>query len=451
VEHDADEIWRNTEAVVAACMESAAVDASAVAAVGITNQRETTVAWDRDGRVLAPAIVWQDTRTAALCRELGGDAGADRFRGATGLPLASYFSGPKMRWLLDHAPGVAEAADGGDLRFGTMDSWLLWKLTGRHATDVTNAGRTMLMGLESLEWEDGLIDAFGVPRGSLPEIVPSIGAVGLVQSGPLAGVPVTGILGDQQAALFGQGCFAPGDAKNTYGTGCFMLLNTGPEPVASTRGLLTTVAYKAGSEPARYALEGSVAVAGSAVQWLRDNLGLIDSAAEIEDLAKSVPDNGDVYFVPAFSGLFAPHWRTDARGLIAGLTSFSRSGHIARAVLEAVAYQTRDVLEAMEADSGLDLTALRVDGGMVANEMLMQFQADLLGVPVIRPAISETTVLGAAYAAGIAVGYWDGIDDVSERWAEDRSFEPAMADGTKRKLLDGWEKALERSLGWVEA
>jgi glycerol kinase len=451
VEHDADEIWRNTEAVVAACMESAAVDASAVAAVGITNQRETTVAWDRDGRVLAPAIVWQDTRTAALCRELGGDAGADRFRGATGLPLASYFSGPKMRWLLDHAPGVAEAADGGDLRFGTMDSWLLWKLTGRHATDVTNAGRTMLMGLESLEWEDGLIDAFGVPRGSLPEIVPSIGAVGLVQSGPLAGVPVTGILGDQQAALFGQGCFAPGDAKNTYGTGCFMLLNTGPEPVASTRGLLTTVAYKAGSEPARYALEGSVAVAGSAVQWLRDNLGLIDSAAEIEDLAKTVPDNGDVYFVPAFSGLFAPHWRTDARGLIAGLTSFSRSGHIARAVLEAVAYQTRDVLEAMEADSGLDLTALRVDGGMVANEMLMQFQADLLGVPVIRPAISETTVLGAAYAAGIAVGYWDGIDDVSERWAEDRRFEPAMADGTKRKLLDGWEKALERSLGWVEA
>ncbi len=450
VEHDPDEIWRNTEAVVASCLEQAGVAASSIAALGITNQRETTVAWDGDGRVLAPAIVWQDTRTAQLCRDLAADGGPDRFRARTGLPLSTYFSAPKMRWLLDHSAGVSDAMGRESLRFGTIDSWLVWKLTGRHVTDVTNAGRTMLMDLRSLDWGDDLVASFGIARDSLPEIVASVGRVGDVRSGPLAGVPVAGILGDQQAALFGQGCFTPGDAKSTYGTGCFLLLNTGTVAVPSLRGLLTTVAYQVGTEPARYALEGSVAIAGAAVQWLRDNLGLIQSAAEIESLARTVDDNGDVYFVPAFSGLFAPHWRADARGVIAGLTRYSRSGHIARATLEAVAYQTREVLEAMEADSGLELSVLKVDGGMVGNEMLMQFQADLLDVPVIRPAITETTVLGAAYAAGLAVGFWEDMEDVTRHWEEDSRFVPKMQESQRVELITGWEKALTRSLGWVK-
>jgi glycerol kinase len=450
VEHDPGEIWSNTQTVLESCLDQLNLDSSAIVALGITNQRETTVAWDEDGTALSPAIVWQDTRTARECSRLGGDVGADRFRSATGLPLATYFSGPKMRWLLDHNDEVAAAAERGSLRLGTIDSWLAWNLTGRHLTDVTNASRTMLMGLESLAWDDGLLGAFGVPRSALPTIVPSIGTAATVQSGPLTGVPLAGILGDQQAALFGQGCFTAGSAKNTYGTGCFMLLNTGESAVASEHGLLTTVAYQAAAEPARYALEGSVAVAGAAVQWLRDNLGMIASAPEVEELASTVDDNGDVYFVPAFSGLFAPHWRPDARGLLAGLTRFSRSGHIARAVLEAVAYQTQEVLAAMEADSGLRLSELKVDGGMVGNEVLMQFQADLLDIPVVRPTNTETTVLGAAYAAGLAVGFWDGMDEVTRRWEEDRRFDPAMDDPTRRHLQEGWAKALERSLGWVE-
>ena len=449
VEHDPDEIWRNTQAVIAACMKEADSDASEVAAIGITNQRETTVAWDDQGP-LAPAIVWQDVRTAGLCRQMEAGEGPDRFRTATGLPLATYFAGPKMRWLLDNISDVAAASGRETLRFGTMDSWLLWKLTGRHVTDVTNASRTMLMGLDSLEWEQDLLDAFGVPRSSLPEIVSSVCSLGPVIAGPLAGVPVAGILGDQQAALFGHGGFSPGDIKNTYGTGGFMLLNTGTQPVSSTHGLLTTVAYKAGSDAANYALEGSVAVAGAGVQWLRDNLGLIESAADVEALAETVADNGDVYFVPAFSGLFAPHWRPDARGVIAGLTRFTASGHIARAVLESVGFQTHDVLEAMRADSGLRIGALKVDGGMVENDLLMQFQADLLGLPVIRPEVTETTVVGAAFAAGLAVGFWKDPTDVSRRWREERRFEPAMTDDHRQGLLRGWEKALDRSLNWVE-
>ena len=450
VEHDADEIWRNIEKLIADCLGDAGVDGSTVAALGISNQRETTVAWEDSGRVIAPAIVWQDTRTADLCRELGAGFGPDRFRDRTGLPLATYFSGPKMRWLLDNHSAVSAAADRGSLNFGTIDSWLVWNLTGRHVTDATNASRTMLMGIESLEWDQELLEAFGIPLAALPEIVPSIAVVGDTRSGPLHGVPVAGILGDQQAALFGQGGWKTGDAKNTYGTGCFMLLNTGTNPVRSANGLLTTVAYQSANAPAQYALEGSVAVAGAAVHWLRDNLGLIESDSQIEDLALSVDDNGDVYFVPAFSGLFAPHWRPDARGLIAGLTRFSRAGHIARAVLESVAYQTSDVLDAMAADSGFRLDELRVDGGMVENNTLMQLQADLLDVPVVRPANTETTLLGAAYAAGLAVGFWSGRDEVAALSTEGRRFEPAMPDATRQRLFAGWAKALDRSFGWIE-
>ena len=396
VEHDAAEIWANTEFVVEEALMHAGIGRDSLAAVGITNQRETTLVWDpQTGEPLAPAIVWQDTRTDELCKQLEGEEGPDRFRATTGLPLATYFSGPKLRWLLDHVEGLRERAASGGAVFGTMDAWITFKLTGRHATDVTNASRTLLMSLESLEWDDDLVAALDVPRGMLPEIVPSVGHVGHCR-GVLEGVRLAGILGDQQAAMFGQACFANGDAKNTYGTGCFMLLNTGSRLIQSQHGLLTTVAYQVGTGKPRYALEGSVAIAGAGVQWLRDNLGIIEEAPDVEPLAAGVEDNGDVYFVPAFSGLFAPYWRSDARGVVTGLTRFANAGHLARAVLESTAYQTRDVLAAMEADAGIELSSLKVDGGMVGNELLMQFQADVLGVPVIVPEVTETTVLGAA-------------------------------------------------------
>lgn len=450
VEHDAAEIWRNTEEVIATALTDAGITASDLSAVGLTNQRETTLVWDAEsGEPLAPAIVWQDTRTADLCKELGGEEGTDRFRAKTGLPLATYFAGPKLRWLLDNVAGLRDRATAGEVRFGTMDSWVMWHLVGDHVTDVTNASRTMLMDLETLDWDEELLTALDIPRSVLPRIVPSIGLIGRGR-GVLAGVPVAGILGDQQAAMFGQACFNPGDAKNTYGTGCFMLLNTGTQAVASTKGLLTTVAYQVAGGKARYALEGSVAIAGSGVQWLRDQMRIIDEAPDVEPLAASVADNGDVYFVPAFSGLFAPYWRSDARGIIAGLTRFSEAGHIARAVLEAVAYQSRDVLEAMEADSGVAMSELKVDGGMVVNDLLMQFQADILDVDVVRPTIIETTVLGAAYAAGLATGFWSGIDELRRHWAEDRRYTPSMKESQRSDLYASWGKAVDKSLGWLE-
>jgi glycerol kinase len=449
VEHDALEIWQRTEQVIAFALQKADIAAADLSAVGITNQRETTVLWDAaSGMPVAPAIVWQDTRTDGLVRELGGAIGQDRFRIETGLPLATYFSGPKARWLIDHH-GLRDRAEAGEILFGTIDTWLIWKLTGRHVTDVTNASRTMLMNLASLDWDEDLCDAVGVPRAMLPEIVPSVATYGAAQ-GVLEGVMIAGDLGDQQAALFGQTCFAPGSAKNTYGTGCFMLLNTGTAKVPSDHGLLTTVAYQVEGEAPIFALEGSVAIAGAGVQWLRDNLGIISGADEVEELASSVADNGDVYFVPAFSGLFAPHWRADARGVIAGLTRFADKRHIARAVLESVAYQTRDVLQAMEADSGERLATLYVDGGMVANDLLMQFQADILDVPVARPLHIETTALGAAYAAGLAVGYFDGLDHLRSLWSEDRRWEPAMEAGERDRLYASWGKAVRRTLDWVE-
>ncbi|MDX2344628.1 MAG: glycerol kinase GlpK [Acidimicrobiia bacterium] len=450
VEHDASEIWANIEEVVAAALANAGLDRADLSAVGLTNQRETTLVWDKNtGEPVAPAIVWQDTRTDALCRELGGDEGADRFRAKTGLPLATYFAGPKLRWLLDNVEGLRERAVAGDVLFGTMDSWVMWKLTGEHVTDVTNASRTMLMDIDTLEWDDEIVSIFDIPKAMLPRIVPSIGLVGRGR-GVLEGIPVAGILGDQQAAMFGQACFSAGEAKNTYGTGCFMLLNTGTQAVASTKGLLTTVAYQVANGKPRYALEGSVAIAGSGVQWLRDQMRMIEEAPDVEPLAASVEDNGDVYFVPAFSGLFAPYWRSDARGVIAGLTRFSEAGHVARAVLESVAYQSRDVLEAMEADSGVLMNELKVDGGMVVNELLMQFQADILDVDVVRPVIIETTVLGAAYAAGLATGYWSGIDELRTHWSEDRRFVADMDPEHRDSLYSSWNKAVAKSLDWVE-
>ena len=450
VEHDASEIWANIEEVIGAALAQAGITAVDLAAVGLTNQRETTVVWDAaSGEPLAPTIVWQDTRTAELCRQLEGEEGADRFRAKTGLPLATYFAGPKLRWLLDNVPGLRSRAEAGEVRFGTIDAWVMWNLVGEHVTDVTNASRTMLMDLETLDWDDEILATFGIPKSLLPEIVPSIGLIGRGR-GVLAGVPVAGILGDQQAAMFGQACFNPGDAKNTYGTGCFLLLNTGTQAVASTKGLLTTVAYQIASGKARYALEGSVAIAGSGVQWLRDQMKIINDAPEVEALANSVADNGDVYFVPAFSGLFAPYWRSDARGVIAGLTRFSESGHLARAVLEAVAYQSRDVLEAMEADAGVEMSELKVDGGMVVNDLLMQFQADILDVDVVRPMVIETTVLGAAYAAGLATGFWSGIDELREHWEEGQRFTSAMEEDRRADLYASWQKAVDRSLGWVD-
>jgi len=443
VEHDPDEILTNVRAAIEAALRGASLTAADLAAVGITNQRETTVLWDRrTGRPVHNALVWQDTRVEPLVAEFSRDGGQDRFRDRTGLPLASYFSGLKLRWLLDHV----NRAD--DLAFGTIDTWLMWHLTGLHVTDVTNASRTQLMNLETLDWDRTLLDAFGIPRSVLPRIVPS-SAVYAEGLGLLAGVPVAGILGDQQAALMGQACFEPGEAKNTYGTGCFLLMHTGFSPMPSKHGLLTTVAAKLGDAPATYALEGSVAIAGALVQWLRDNLGIIRSSAEVEALAASVPDNGDVYFVPAFSGLYAPHWRADARGIIAGLTRFATAGHIARAALEAVAYQTIEVVRAMERDSGVALRSLRVDGGMIANQLLMRFQADMLNMPVVRPRVLETTALGAAYAAGLAVGYWKGLDDLRANWRVAQTWTPEMDADRRDVLTKAWEKAVERSMGWA--
>ncbi len=449
VEHDASEIWARTVDVIDGALSSAGLTGTDIDAIGITNQRETTILWDKEtGTPVCPAIVWQDTRTAALCERLARDEGLDRFRDRCGLPLTTYFAGPKIAWILETHPELRAGAETGRILFGTVDSWLLWNLTGIHATDVTNASRTMLMNIETLEWDPTVLAAMNIPEAMLPDIRPSIGAFGTA-TGLLDGVPVSGILGDQQAALFGQGCFEPGDAKNTYGTGCFMLQNTGTRPVPSRNGLLTTVAYKIDDEPAVYALEGSIAIAGALVQWLRDNMGIIEQSSDVEALAASVSDNGDVYFVPAFSGLFAPRWRSDARGVIVGLTRYSTSGHIARAALEATAYQTREVLEAMRADSGVRLTELRVDGGMVANELLMQFQADVLGVAVARPANAETTAMGAAFAAGLAVGFWRELGEV--RLEEGQRWSPSMPQDQREALYERWKEAVERSLGWNAA
>jgi glycerol kinase len=451
VEHDPLEIRERMWAVIAGALDGAGLTGADLAAVGVTNQRETAVVWDRDtGLPVSNAIVWQDTRTDELVKDLSAAGGPDRFRSATGLPLATYFSGPKVRWLLDQDPSLRKRAESGDLAFGTIDSWVVWNLTGGavHVTDVSNASRTMLMGIGSLAWDDGLCDAIGVPRPMLPAIVPSSGVIAEA-SGPLAGVPIAGILGDQQAALFGQTCFEEGSAKNTYGTGNFMLLNTGEKLVHSRNGLLTTVAYLIEGRPPVYALEGSIAVTGSLVQWLRDNLGIISSSAEVESLARTVDDNGDVYFVPAFSGLFAPHWRSDARGVIAGLTRFNTKAHLARAALEATAFQTAEVLAAMNADSGVPLTEMRVDGGMVVNDLLMQFQADILGVPVLRPVVVETTALGAAYAAGLATGVWASLEDLRANWGEDKRWVPSMTAEERTARLAKWQMAVERSLDWA--
>lgn len=450
VEHDAEEIWANVTAVVEDALAAGGLTRHQLAAVGITNQRETTVVWDRKtGKPVHHAIVWQDTRTDRLLRVLGGEDGQDRFRERCGLPLATYFSGPKLRWLLDNVPGLRERAQRGEVLFGTMDTWLVWQLTGQHVTDVTNASRTMLMNLRTLDWDAEILDAMGIPAAMLPEIRPSSEVYGTA-TGPLAGVPVAAALGDQHAALFGQTCFDPGDVKGTYGTGAFLVLNTGTEPVVSTNGLLTTVGYRIGSAPTVYALEGSIAMAGSLVQWLRDNLGMITHAAQIEELASQVADNGGCYIVPAFSGLFAPHWRSDARGIIAGLTSYVTKAHLARAVLEATAWQTREVVDAMNSDSGIPLTSLKVDGGMVANSLLNQILADVLDVEVVRPKVAETTCLGAAYAAGLAVGYWPDLDSLRANWQHDATWTPQIDAQVRDHEYRNWTKAVHRTFGWVE-
>ncbi len=451
VEHDPDEIWARTREVMQAALAKAKCSPGDIAAIGVTDQRETTVIWNkRSGRPLYNAIVWQDTRTDAICNELAKEAGQDRFRDRTGLPLATYFSGPKIRWILDNVPGARAQAEKGELLFGNIDSWILWNLTGGiHITDVTNASRTLLMNLNSLDWDAEILKALDIPRSLLPGIHSSSEVYGKAK-GELEGVPVSGDLGDQQAALFGQTCYSAGEAKNTYGTGCFMLLNTGTEPVASKSGLLTTLGYKIGDQKAVYALEGSIAITGALVQWLRDNLGLIGKSSEVEALAASVEDNGGVYFVPAFSGLFAPYWRSDARGAIVGLTRYVKRGHIARAALEATAFQTREVLDAMEKDSRVKLTALKVDGGMVFNELLMQFQSDILNVPVIRPKVAETTALGAAYAAGLAVGFWKDLDELRSQWGQEREWRPGMDAARREKLYSTWKKAVTRTFDWVD-
>jgi glycerol kinase len=455
VEHNATEIWAKVQGVVAGALAGAGLRADQLSALGITNQRETTVLWDRKtGEPVHNAVVWQDTRTADLCAELGGDAGQDRFRDRTGLPLASYFAGPKVAWLLDNVPGLRQRAENGDIAFGTVDAWLIWNLTGgtdggKHVTDVTNAGRTMLMNLETLQWDQSILDAMNVPAAVLPEIRSSSEVYGTA-TGQLGGVPVASALGDQHAALFGQTCYSVGEAKNTYGTGSFLLLNTGDRPVASNNGLLTTMAYQLGDEAPVYCLEGSIAITGALVQWFRDQLGIISEAAQIEDLAASVDDNGGAYIVPAFSGLFAPYWRSDARGVVAGLTRYVTKGHLARAVLEATSWQTREVVDAMYQDSGVHITTLKVDGGMTANSLLMQHQADVLGVPVIRPVVAETTCLGAAYAAGLATGVWSGLDELSAHWKKDAEWTPRMDEDTRQRELHQWRKAVERSFGWLE-
>ncbi len=460
VEHNPVEVWENTRQVIRNALEKTGIEGSRIKALGVTNQRETVVVWDRKtGRPFYNAVVWQCARTDGICRGLIQEGGQDRFRKTTGLPVATYFSGPKIRWILDNVPEAKQAALAGDALFGTMDTWVIWNLTGgpdggSHVTDVTNASRTMLMDIQTLDWDRKILSILGIPESGLPSIKPSSdpGNWGVTSiNGPMgAEVPVCAALGDQQAALFGQTCFDPGEAKNTYGTGCFLLLNTGNIPVASTHGLITTLAYQLGEEPPVYALEGSVANAGSLVQWVRDNLGIIDHASEIEALASLVNDNGDVYCVPAFSGLFAPYWRSDARGIIAGLTGYANKSHIARAVLEATAFQTRDIVDAMNLDSGVALTRLKVDGGMVHNNLLMQFQADILDVPVIRPTVAETTALGAAYAAGIAVGFWSGVEELKAKWSIHSTWKPDMDDHRRRKGYAGWKKAVERTLNWVD-
>jgi len=449
VEHDALEIWARVQEVIRGGLERAGAKVTELAAVGVTNQRETTVIWERaTGRPIYNAVVWQDTRTDSICSELAGAGGQDRFRERTGLPLATYFSGPKIKWILDHVAGARARAKKGELLFGNIDTWVIWNLTGAHVTDVTNASRTLLMNLVTLDWDEEILELLDIPRGILPEIRSSA-EVYAAARGALSGVPVAGDLGDQQAALFGQACYRAGEAKNTYGTGCFMLLNTGEKPVPSRSGLLTTLGYKIGGQKAVYALEGSIAITGALVQWLRDNLGLIHRSSDIEALAGTVEDNGGIYFVPAFSGLFAPYWRSDARGVIVGMTRFVNKGHFARAALEATAFQTREVLDAMEADSGVKLTALKVDGGMVFNEMLMQFQADLLNVPVIRPKVAETTALGAAYVAGLAIGFWKDLDELRANWGFDKEWQPDMDQSRRAALYARWKKAVTRTFDWV--
>ena len=455
VEHDANEIWERCQEVITGALQKAGIQASDLAAVGVTNQRETTVLWDKTtGQPVHNALVWQDTRTDKICDELSADGGQDRFREKTGLPIATYFSGPKVRWVLDNVEGLRSKAEDGDILFGNIDTWCLWNLSGGtdgglHVTDVSNASRTMMMDLETLDWDQGMLDALGVPRAMLPEIKASSEVYGEAR-GDLAGIPLAGDLGDQQAATFGQTCYDVGDAKNTYGTGNFLLLNTGNDAVQSKSGLITTLGYKIGDQPAVYCLEGAIAITGALVQWLRDNLKMISSAPEIEQLAASVEDNGGCYFVPAFSGLFAPYWKGSARGVIAGLTRYVSAGHIARAVLEATAWQSKEVVDAMNADSGVTLNELKVDGGMVGNELLMQFQADTLGVPVIRPKVAETTALGAAYAAGLAVGFWAEVDDLRANWLEDKRWTPAMDSAEVDKEYGYWKKAVTKSFDWLE-
>ncbi|MDR1294034.1 MAG: glycerol kinase GlpK [Bifidobacteriaceae bacterium] len=457
VEHDPLEIWTNTREVIGLALSRANITRHEVAAIGITNQRETTVVWDRHtGEPVYNAIVWQDTRTGPIVDRLAAEGGVDRFRETVGLPINTYFSGTKITWILENVPGARARAEAGDLIFGNTDSWVTWNLTGGvnggiHITDVTNASRTLFMDLRTLDWDQSILDVFGVPRSMLPAIHSSSEVYGKAASESLLReTPIAGILGDQQAATFGQVAFGPGEAKNTYGTGCFLIFNTGTDIVMSRNGLLTTLAYRLGDAPPVYALEGSIAVTGSLVQWLRDSLGLVASAPEIEALASTVEDNGGAYIVPAFSGLFAPYWRQDARGVIAGLTRFVNKGHLARAALEATAYQTREVFDAVNADSGVPLAELKVDGGMVANDLLMQFQADILGVPVVRPVVAETTALGAAYAAGLAVGYWSNLDDLRANWAEDKRWSPAMTVAETSRLYAEWKKAVTKSFNWME-
>ncbi len=460
VEHDPIEIWQNTQDVIKGALNKGNISGAEIAAIGITNQRETTLLWNKNtGAPFANAIVWQCTRSDEICKQLIKDGGQNRFQKKTGLPIATYFSGPKIKWVLDNIPDAKKAAENGDALFGTMESWIIWQLTGgtsggAHVTDVTNASRTMLMDLKSLKWDQEILKVLGIPEQILPKIVPSsdqrIWGETLTNGPFLATIPVCGALGDQQAALVGQTCFNKGEAKNTYGTGCFLLLNTGETPMVSKHGLLTTLGYQIDDQPPVYCLEGSIAIAGALVQWLRDNLSIIKNASEIEKLAKSVDDNGGAYFVPAFSGLFAPYWRSDARGVIAGLTRFVNKGHLSRAALEAVAYQTRDIVEAMNKDSGVELSALKVDGGMVVNELLMQFQSDILNVPVIRPQVSETTALGASYAAGLAVGFWSGIEDLRKNWSEDKTWRPDMDSNNREALYGKWKKAVKRTFDWID-
>jgi glycerol kinase len=456
VEHDPEEIWRRTQEVIADAMQERALQPEDIAAIGITNQRETTVVWNRHtGAPVHNAIVWQDTRVEDAVAEFSREGGQDRFRAKTGLPLATYFSALKLRWILKNVPGVRAQAESGDILFGTIDTFLTWKLTGGtkggvHVTDVTNASRTQLMNLETLAWDTGLLAQFEIPEKMLPRICPSSEIYGVAKVDPILNVPIAGILGDQQAALVGQACFKPGEAKNTYGTGCFLLMNAGRNAVQSNCGLITTVAYKLGDKPAHYALEGSIAISGALVQWLRDNLGMISKSSEIETLARTVKDNGGVYFVPAFSGLYAPYWKASARGVIAGLTRYANKGHIARAVLEATAFQAREVVEAMEQDSGIALDVLRTDGGMVENDLLMQFQADILNRPVVRPMVKETTALGASYAAGLAVGYFHGIEELEANWAVDQTWQPHMEQSAREQMYRAWKKAVTRSFDWAE-